>query len=135
MEAVENIAKLIKCANEKCQKEKEKLQKINVERDGILSALYKEYKEGKITKQKFNNDAKKITNKYEKTEENLKFIECKIKNCFEYMKYQLNRTVFNLTNTHKNNKTKLLKLKEYEKLFNKKKIDIKDVRRFYNEFK
>jgi hypothetical protein len=51
------------------------------------------------------------------------------------MKYQLNRTVFNLTNTHKNNKTKLLKLKEYEKIFNKNKIDIKDVRRFYNEFK
>jgi hypothetical protein len=51
------------------------------------------------------------------------------------MKYQLNRTVFNLINTHKNNKTKLLKLKEYEKIFNKNKIDIKDVRRFYNEFK
>ena len=135
MDFVENVIKLVKCANEKCQKEREQNKKLTDKRDIKLSNLYKQYKEGKITKDKYNSETTKIYSIYEKTEENLKFIECKIKNCFEYMKSLLLRTIFNLMKNYKDNKIKLAKLKEYKKLFNKKTIDIKDVREFYKEFK
>jgi len=135
MDFVENVIKLVKCANEKCQKEREQNKKLTDKRDIKLSNLYKQYKEGKITKDKYNSETTKIYSIHEKTEENLKFIECKIKNCFEYMKLLLLRTIFNLMKNYKDNKIKLAKLKEYKKLFNKKTIDIKDVREFYKEFK
>jgi len=135
MDFVENVIKLVKCANEKCQKEREQNKKLTDKRDIKLSNLYKQYKEGKITKDKYNSETTKIYSIHEKTEENLKFIECKIKNCFEYMKSLLLRTIFNLMKNYKDDKIKLAKLKEYKKLFNKKTIDIKDVREFYKEFK
>jgi len=135
MDFVENVIKLVKCANEKCQKEREQNKKLTDKRDIKLSNLYKQYKEGKITKDKYKSKTTKIYSIHEKTEENLKFIECKIKNCFEYMKSLLLRTIFNLMKNYKDDKIKLAKLKEYKKLFNKKTIDIKDVREFYKEFK
>ena len=135
MDFVENVIKLVKCANEKCKKEKEQNKKLTDKRDIKLSNLYKQYKEGKITKDKYNSETTKIYSIYEKTEENLKFIECKIKNCFEYMKSLLLRTICNLMKKYNDDKIKLAKLKEYKKLFNKKTIDIKDVREFYKEFK
>jgi hypothetical protein len=135
MDFVDNVIKLVKCANEKCQKERDQNKKLTDKRDIKLSNLYKQYKEGKITKDKYNSETTKIYSIHEKTEENLKFIECKIKNCFEYMKSLLLRTIFNLMKNYKDDKIKLAKLKEYKKLFNKKTIDIKDVREFYKEFK
>lgn len=135
MDFVENVIKLVKCANEKCKKAKEQNKKLTDKRDIKLSNLYKQYKEGKITKDKYNSETTKIYSIHEKTEENLKFIECKIKNCFEYMKSLLLRTIFNLMKKYNDDKIKLAKLKEYKKLFNKKTIDIKDVREFYKEFK
>jgi hypothetical protein len=40
----------------------------------------------------------------------------------------------NLNIKFKDNKENLNKLKTYKKLFNKKEIDMKDVRQFYKEF-
>jgi len=51
------------------------------------------------------------------------------------MKSLLLRTIFNLMKKYNDDKIKLAKLKEYEKIFNKKTINMKDVREFYKEFK
>ena len=125
MDFVENNIKLVKCANEKCQKEREQNKKLTDKRDIKLSNLYKQYKEGKITKDKYNSETTKIYSIHEKTEENLKFIECKIKNCFEYMKSLLLRTIFNLMKNYKDNKIKLNKLKEYKNYLIKKQLILK----------
>jgi hypothetical protein len=50
------------------------------------------------------------------------------------MKKQLLLGIDNLKIKFKDDKEKLDKLKNYNKLFNKTKIDIKDVKNFYIEF-
>jgi hypothetical protein len=50
------------------------------------------------------------------------------------MKKQLLLMIDNLNTKFKDDKVKLEKLKTYSTLFNKKEINIKDVRQFYEEF-
>jgi hypothetical protein len=62
-------------------------------------------------------------------------MECSLKNCFEFMQKQLILTIDNyLKIKHKDDKQKLKRLDDYIKIFNKKHIDMKDIRLFYKEF-
>jgi hypothetical protein len=62
-------------------------------------------------------------------------MECSLKNCFEFMQKQLILTIDNyLKIKHKDDKQKLKRLDDYIKIFNKKHIDMKNVRLFYKEF-
>jgi hypothetical protein len=110
------------------------LTKVKSEKDIQNSAIMKKLLDKKITEDKANLELAKINSKFQKTEENLKFIECSLKNCTEFMKKQLLLMIDNLNIKFKDNKVKLDKLKTYSTLFNKKEINIKDVRQFYKEF-
>jgi hypothetical protein len=124
--------KMAICGVQKCSTELINLKKIKIEKDNDLLKLIKKFQEGKITKEKFKIESCKIKSKYQKSEENLKFIECSLKNCNELMKKQLLLSIDNLTIKFKGNSEKLNKLKVYKKLFNKP--NMKDIKQFYNDF-
>jgi len=131
---LDNAFKLGMCGVQKCQKELMNLTKVKSEKDIQNSAIMKKLLDKKITEDKANLELAKINSKFQKTEENLKFIECSLKNCTEFMKKQLLLMIDNLNTKFKDDKVKLEKLKTYSTLFNKKEINIKDVRQFYKEF-
>ena len=129
-----NVFKLSICGYQKCQKELINLTKIGEKKDIKVKAILKKLQDGKITQEKANTDIAKINSKFQNSKENLKYIECSLKNCTEFMKKQLFIMIDNLNTKFKDDKVKLEKLKTYSTLFNKKDINIKDVRQFYKEF-
>lgn len=134
-EIIDNTIKLSICSVKKCDKELTLFKKIKREKDINLDNLYKKFEEKKITKKEYDIQERTINNTFKKTEENMNFIECSLKNCFEFMKKQLLLTINNvLPIKFKDNPEKLNRLKYYNKLFNKKKIDMKDIKKFYDEF-
>jgi hypothetical protein len=134
-EIIDNSIKLSTCGIKKCQIEMMHLNKIKHEKNIKIDNLYNKFQEGKITKEDYEKQVIKLNNDFKKSEENFKFIECSLNNCFEFMKKQLLLTINNkLTIQFKHDKEKLNRLKFYNKLFNGKQINMKDIRLFYNEF-
>jgi hypothetical protein len=131
-EIFDTAFKMAMCGIQKCSIELINLKKIKIEKDNNLLKLIKKFQEGKITKEKYQIESCKINSKYQKSEENLKFIECSLKNCNDLMKKQLLLSIDNLTIKFKGNPEKLNKLKVYKKLFNKP--NMKDIKKFYNDF-
>jgi hypothetical protein len=131
---LDNAIKLGMCGIQKCQKETLNLAKIKAKKDVQTAAVMTKLLDKKITQEKANIELEKINSKFQKTEDSFKFLECSLKNCTEFMKNQLTFTIGNLNTKFKDNKVKLDKLKTYSTLFNKKDIDMKDVRQFYKEF-
>lgn len=131
-EIFDTAFKMAMCGIQKCSIELINLKKIKIEKDNDLLKLIKKFQEGKITKEKYQIESCKINSKYQKSEENLKFIECSLKNCNDLMKKQLLLSIDNLTIKFKGNPEKLNKLKVYKKLFNKP--NMKDIKQFYNDF-
>jgi len=129
---IENSLLLVKCGFEKCEKEHNNLTKLKNKYDLKMSKLYDQ--NTKITEDKFKKELLKITSQFHKSKENFKMAECQLNNCFDIMKKQLLLMINNLNIKFKDDKVKLNKLKTYATLFNKKEIDIKDVRQFYQEF-
>jgi hypothetical protein len=131
---LDNAIKLSICGTQKCHKEKFNLIKIKEEKEVKTDAVMMKFLDKKITQEKANTEIAKINSKFQNSKENLKFLECSLKNCTEFIKKQLTFTIDNLNTKFKDNKVKLDKLKTYSTLFNKKDIDMKDVRQFYKEF-
>ena len=131
---LDNAIKLSICGTQKCHKEKFNLIKIKEENEVKTDAIMMKFLDKKITQEKANIEIAKINSKFQNSKENLKFLECSSKNCTEFVKKQLLFTIDNLNTKFKDNKVKLDKLKTYSALFNKKDIDMKDVRQFYKEF-
>ena len=129
-----NVFTLAMCAVKNCEKETLNLAKIQDEKDIKVSAIMKKFKEKKITQEKANAEILKINSQFQKTEENFKYMECSLKTCSEFMKKHLLFLINTLNKKFKDDKEKLNKLKEYTILFNKKIIDMKDVRQFFKEF-
>jgi hypothetical protein len=130
---IEITVQNIMCGFKTCNVELMQLNKIKVKNDNKILKLTKKFQDKIITKEKYEAELKKINTSLLKTKENLKFIECSLSNCFEFIKKQLLISIDIQMITFKDNKEKINKLKAYYKLFNKKTIDIKDVKRFYNE--
>jgi len=126
--------KNIMCGTQKCSAEIMDLNKITIEKDKHLFELTKKFQDKKITQEKYQQEIKKFNQKFLKSEENFKFIECSLKNCFDFMKKQLLITIDVKMSIVKNDKEKMNKLKAYKKLFSKKTINIEDIRNFYDEF-
>jgi len=131
---INNSFKLAMCGFSKCTTEMANLNKIKQTKDIKIANLIKKLQEGKITKEKFELQTLQINRTFQISQENFKFIECALSNCVEFMKKQLLLGIDNLKIKFKDDKEKLDKLKNYNKLFNKTKIDIKDVKNFYIEF-
>jgi len=131
---LDNAIKLSICGTQKCHKEKFNLIKIKEEKEVKTDAVMMKFLDKKITQEKANTEIAKINSKFQKTEDSFKFLECSLKNCTEFIKKQLTFTIDNLNTKFKDDKIKLEKLKTYSTLFNKKDIDMKDVRQFYKEF-
>ncbi len=131
---LDSTIKYVMCGVQKCEKEYIELNKIQIKKDNKIANLTNKFQNGKITKEKYELQVTKLTKEFQKTKENFKFIECSLNNCFEFIKKLLLIMVKNFMIKYKDDKEKLNKLKVYYKLFNKTKINIKDVRQFYNEF-
>jgi hypothetical protein len=134
MDMLNATFKNVMCGAQTCSAEIMDLNKITIQKDKDLLKLTKKFQDNKITQEKYKQEIKKITLKFLKAEENFKFMECSLKNCFDFMKKQLLITIDVKMSIVKNDKEKMNKLKDYKKLFSKKTINIEDIRKFYDEF-
>uniref|UniRef100_A0A6C0LIM7 Uncharacterized protein n=1 Tax=viral metagenome TaxID=1070528 RepID=A0A6C0LIM7_9ZZZZ len=134
IDMLEITVKNVMCGAQTCSAELMNLNKIKIEKDKDLFELTKKLQDNKITPEKYQQEIKKINEKFIRSEEHFKFIECSLKNCVEFMKKQLLITIDIKKTVVKNDKELLNKLKIYKKLFSKKTINIEDIRKFYHEF-
>jgi hypothetical protein len=133
-EFIDVAAKNAICAFQNCNAELMNLNKIKAKRDEDFSILIKKLQDKTITQKKYEEEMQKINSKFLKTEQSFKYMECSLKNCFEFMKKQLLITVDTKIAKFKNNEAKMNKLEVYKKLFNQPTINMKDIRKFYKEF-
>jgi hypothetical protein len=133
-EFIDVAAKNAICAFQNCNAELMNLNKIKAKRDEDFSILIKKLQDKTITQKKYEEEMQKINSKFLKTEQSFKYMECSLKNCFEFMKKQLLITVDTKIAKFNNNEAKMKKLEVYKNLFNQTTINMKDIRKFYKEF-
>ena len=84
-----NLLKLVKCYTKNCKKELKMLKK---DRDLWLkngNKLYNDYKEGKITKEQFEEKIKILDKNYYNSLNNKKNYECHLNKCYNLVKENL----------------------------------------------
>jgi hypothetical protein len=130
--SLDYVLKMINCSVSKCNKNMEKVYKLQDESYIKLADLLNKVRLNKISNDEYHKETKKIVIEINKHKDNIEFIKCKIKNCNDNIRNVLIYTVNKVLKIKKDKKSKVM-LNNYLYKFKQPIINYKDIINFYND--